>query len=253
VLTPSPELHTNSDFGLCIMNALNIKRGFWRKWADISANVGRTPLGSTPDTTAYASSTAGYGGAPHSGGGSGSGTEASAYISRISSDSPHSLSGIPTSGTSGSVGGGGGPGNNGTPFSNGTSPDVGCFNIKNNKGTFKESVTESPESVPVSSLDPRNYPPPMPGMTYMETDLGRRYPIPMAYNAQQTSYAQSTPVNTTSKGGAAVTGVNGNGGQTNGNDDGQPGRGLSKEMETFFDKKLMFAHAPSANGYGTAQ
>ena len=96
-LTRRPELHPAADFGQCILNALNIKRGYWRKWNEIAGNVGQSPFGSTPDTAAYASSAAAAGGSAQSGSaGTGSATNGSARISRISSDSPLSAGSNPT-------------------------------------------------------------------------------------------------------------------------------------------------------------
>ncbi|WWC61219.1 uncharacterized protein I303_103799 [Kwoniella dejecticola CBS 10117] len=46
----APELTPNANFGLCVANALNIKRGFWRL-NKTSASTGASPFGSTPDST----------------------------------------------------------------------------------------------------------------------------------------------------------------------------------------------------------
>jgi hypothetical protein len=55
-----PELHPNADFGICIMNALNIKRGYWKAYDQShSSSSGISPMGSTPGSMAYVSSAAG--------------------------------------------------------------------------------------------------------------------------------------------------------------------------------------------------
>jgi len=93
-LSSRPELHPNADFGICILNALNIKRGYWRSFNQIPSNnsAGVSPMGSTPGSAAYASSAAGRSGSI-SGAVSGSSSHQSG--SRISAgplrDSPNSI------------------------------------------------------------------------------------------------------------------------------------------------------------------
>ncbi|WWC85393.1 uncharacterized protein L201_000256 [Kwoniella dendrophila CBS 6074] len=45
----APELTPTSNFGLCVANALNIKRGFWRVHIQ-TASAGASPFGSTPES-----------------------------------------------------------------------------------------------------------------------------------------------------------------------------------------------------------
>ncbi len=83
-----PELHANSHLGKCVLNALNVKRGFWRMSSDMIASSGVSPYGSTPESAAYASSAAGHRS------GSTSDSNKSASVHRIdSSDSPRGLTG----------------------------------------------------------------------------------------------------------------------------------------------------------------
>lgn len=64
----APELHPGADLGRCIINALNIKRGYWRlpraAQAQAQQTAGISPFGSTPDS-ASASAGAGVGTASH--------------------------------------------------------------------------------------------------------------------------------------------------------------------------------------------
>ncbi|OCF39471.1 hypothetical protein I317_06745 [Kwoniella heveanensis CBS 569] len=47
----APELTPTSDLGICILNALNVKRGFWRIGPKAqSTSIGASPLGSTPES-----------------------------------------------------------------------------------------------------------------------------------------------------------------------------------------------------------
>ncbi|WWC69552.1 uncharacterized protein I206_103494 [Kwoniella pini CBS 10737] len=46
----APELTPNANFGACVSNALNIKRGFWRL-KQTSNSTGASPFGSTPEST----------------------------------------------------------------------------------------------------------------------------------------------------------------------------------------------------------
>ncbi|WWD15819.1 hypothetical protein CI109_100243 [Kwoniella shandongensis] len=45
----APELHANADFGACVANALNIKRGYWRIHPHSGSST-TSPFGSTPDS-----------------------------------------------------------------------------------------------------------------------------------------------------------------------------------------------------------
>lgn len=82
-----PELHANANFGICVNNALNIKRGFWRL-PKASNSTGVSPLGSTPESGGYASNAT----AAHRSSSSGQGSS----ITRVDSDSsPQNLAGIP--------------------------------------------------------------------------------------------------------------------------------------------------------------
>jgi len=201
------------------MNALNIKRGFWRKWGDISGNVGRTPLGSTPDTAAYASSLAGHGtGTSGNGVSSGGGTDASARISRINSDSPHSYSGIPTSGSNGHG-----------SFSNEASPHAfGSLGFNSTmcgpKGAYLETTNDSPENIGNGgSIYPTPAPAGMPGVTYMDQDLGRKLSAPPSYFQRQGLYPTSTKANMQDQKIPS---------------NAEPGSGLNKDMAAFFDAKM---------------
>lgn len=54
----APELHPTSDFGRCIINALNIKRGYWRLPRLANSNQapsGISPFGSTPESVGQGS------------------------------------------------------------------------------------------------------------------------------------------------------------------------------------------------------
>ena len=82
---PSPELHPKADMGVCILNALNVKRGFWRQCSGTPQSNGVSPLNSTPDSVTQASSTL-VQGRPSSA--SGSGSDGQAYVSRFNSISP---------------------------------------------------------------------------------------------------------------------------------------------------------------------
>ena len=77
-----PELE-NANLGLCVQNALNIKRGFWRISPNQSYSSGISPSTSTPESAAYASSAAGHGQMS-----SASGSNKSGSLRRIDSDSP---------------------------------------------------------------------------------------------------------------------------------------------------------------------
>ena len=81
----SPELHPNANFGICILNALNVKRGYWRSPGSLTS-AGVSPFGSTPDSVAGASSAA-QGRPGSASGGSGSASRVSA--AHIDSNSPH--------------------------------------------------------------------------------------------------------------------------------------------------------------------
>ncbi|WVF72289.1 hypothetical protein IAT40_007102 [Kwoniella sp. CBS 6097] len=51
----APELTPTSDLGICILNALNVKRGFWRIAPQTHpASTGASPFGSTPESMASA-------------------------------------------------------------------------------------------------------------------------------------------------------------------------------------------------------
>ncbi|WVQ70202.1 uncharacterized protein L199_008427 [Kwoniella botswanensis] len=50
----APELTPTANFGLCVSNALNIKRGFWRLPKQ-STSTGASPFGSTPESVASGS------------------------------------------------------------------------------------------------------------------------------------------------------------------------------------------------------
>lgn len=91
----APELHSNAHFGICVANALNVKRGFWRISPNLSHSNGVSPYGSTPESAAYASSSAGHGQPSSATSASGGGSSKSATINRMNSGSPRSgLNGV---------------------------------------------------------------------------------------------------------------------------------------------------------------
>jgi hypothetical protein len=72
----APELHPGSDFGKCIINALNIKRGYWRLPRAANSNQapsGISPFGSTPESVGQASGSGSSGTSTAVGSGSGPG------------------------------------------------------------------------------------------------------------------------------------------------------------------------------------
>ncbi len=66
-----------------MINALNVKRGYWRIPPNHSHSSGVSPLGSTPESATYASSAAGQGQSS-----SASGSNKGATVRRMDSDSP---------------------------------------------------------------------------------------------------------------------------------------------------------------------
>lgn len=77
----APELHANADLGRCIINALNIKRGYWRLPRPAQGQypqqpAGISPFGSTPDgsSSSNTNGTADWPGFPCPVAGSGTGT-----------------------------------------------------------------------------------------------------------------------------------------------------------------------------------
>lgn len=83
-----PELHANAHLGACVLNALNVKRGFWRIPQGQTHSTGVSPYTSTPESAAYASSAAGQGQPSSS-----SSKSASATVNRVDSDSPRGVFG----------------------------------------------------------------------------------------------------------------------------------------------------------------
>ena len=81
-----PELHPNGHLGIAVLNALNIKRGFWKLSPGQYHSNGVSPYTSTPESATYASSAAGHG--QPSASGSGSANSASASVHPMDSDPP---------------------------------------------------------------------------------------------------------------------------------------------------------------------
>lgn len=78
----APELHPGADFGKCIINALNIKRGYWRLPRSANSNQpasGISPFGSTPESVGQGSGSSGSSTAVGSGSGSGTSYNNSKY------------------------------------------------------------------------------------------------------------------------------------------------------------------------------
>ena len=79
-----PELHDNADLGVCVINALNIKRGYWRLPPGLRYSADISPFGSTPESLNYMSSTAGHGFASSAS----SGSHNQASLQLVDSNSP---------------------------------------------------------------------------------------------------------------------------------------------------------------------
>lgn len=244
-----PELHPAADFGQCILNALNIKRGFWRKWSDIAGNVGASPFGSTPESAAYASSAAGHGGSATSTTGTGSATDRSANITRISSDSPHGFGNTNVNGqTNGNgISFGNGEGGSSLDFCpmkpiNSTGSITNINSNENSPSQWTNFFAATPEGLRQNSdISNGNG---MNGGTPPLHPPGKTAPIPYPQGMFATTglpssaaYTSNTPSNIFEWYNVdAATRPNGGGQRmAEPNREGASGGGLTKEMEALFD------------------